>query len=214
MPRDMTAAEVNGLTKPGLYRVSAMLYLRIRRPNAKSYFMRYRRRGITRWMGLGSAAVVSLAYARAIVLKCRLQLHENIDPLAERRAVKAGRRAGAPTFSQCAADYIAAHEPGWRNQKHIQQWRSTLAYAATRLGKLSVADIGAADPVKGAIVTIDAMGCQKEIARKIVAKKADYVLALKGNQGSLSEDVELFFSEQKACPGSYAANERNSFRRH
>jgi predicted transposase YbfD/YdcC len=53
--------------------------------------------------------------------------------------------------------------------------------------------------VKGAIVTIDAMGCQKEIARKIVAKTADYVLALKGNQGSLSEDVELFFSEQKAC---------------
>lgn len=53
--------------------------------------------------------------------------------------------------------------------------------------------------VKGTIVTIDAMGCQKAIAKKIVAKEADYVLALKGNQGSLSEDVELFFSEQKAC---------------
>lgn len=53
--------------------------------------------------------------------------------------------------------------------------------------------------VKGAIVTIDAMGCQKEIAKKIVAKKADYVLALKGNQGTLSEDVELFFREQTAC---------------
>jgi predicted transposase YbfD/YdcC len=53
--------------------------------------------------------------------------------------------------------------------------------------------------VKGAIVTIDAMGCQKEIARKVVVKEADYILALKGNQGSLSEDVELFFSEQKAC---------------
>lgn len=53
--------------------------------------------------------------------------------------------------------------------------------------------------VKGAIVTIDAMGCQKEIAKKIVTKEADYVLALKGNQGSLSADVELFFTEQKAC---------------
>ena len=52
--------------------------------------------------------------------------------------------------------------------------------------------------VKGAIVTIDAMGCQKEIAKKVVAKEADYVLALKGNQGTLSEDVELFFTEQKA----------------
>ena len=52
--------------------------------------------------------------------------------------------------------------------------------------------------VKGAIVTIDAMGCQKAIAGKIVEKEADYVLALKGNQGTLSDDVELFFIEQKA----------------
>ena len=53
--------------------------------------------------------------------------------------------------------------------------------------------------VKGAIVTIDAMGCQKGIAKKIVEKEADYVLALKGNQGTLSADVTLFCTEQKAC---------------
>jgi predicted transposase YbfD/YdcC len=52
--------------------------------------------------------------------------------------------------------------------------------------------------LKGAIVTIDAMGCQKEIAATIIDKEADYVLALKGNQGTLSADVELFFAEQKA----------------
>jgi predicted transposase YbfD/YdcC len=52
--------------------------------------------------------------------------------------------------------------------------------------------------IEGAIVTIDAMGCQKEIARQIVDKKADYLLALKGNQGTLREDVELFAAEQKA----------------
>jgi predicted transposase YbfD/YdcC len=51
--------------------------------------------------------------------------------------------------------------------------------------------------IEGAIVTIDAMGCQREIAAKIIAKKADYVLALKGNQGTLREDVELFANEQK-----------------
>ena len=39
--------------------------------------------------------------------------------------------------------------------------------------------------IEGAIVTIDAMGCQREIARKIVEKGADYVVALKGNQGRL-----------------------------
>jgi predicted transposase YbfD/YdcC len=53
--------------------------------------------------------------------------------------------------------------------------------------------------IEGAIVTIDAMGCQRDIARKIVDKKADYVLALKGNQGTLREDVELFVAEQRAA---------------
>jgi predicted transposase YbfD/YdcC len=52
--------------------------------------------------------------------------------------------------------------------------------------------------IAGAIITIDAMGCQRGIAQKIVDSKADYVLALKGNQGTLREDVELFAAEQKA----------------
>jgi predicted transposase YbfD/YdcC len=70
--------------------------------------------------------------------------------------------------------------------------------------------------IDGAIVTIDAMGkagqrfrqaqpdgmarrgCQREIAQKIIDKKADYILALKGNQGRLRDDVELFVAEQKA----------------
>ena len=48
--------------------------------------------------------------------------------------------------------------------------------------------------VEGCIVTIDAMGCQKEIARTIVEQGADYVLALKGNQGVMHDEVELFFT--------------------
>lgn len=52
--------------------------------------------------------------------------------------------------------------------------------------------------IEGAIVTIDAMGCQRDIAQNILDKKADYVLALKGNQGTLREDVEVFAAEQKA----------------
>lgn len=51
--------------------------------------------------------------------------------------------------------------------------------------------------IEGAIVTIDAMGCQRAIAQTILDKKADYVLALKGNQGVLHEDVALFVAEQK-----------------
>jgi predicted transposase YbfD/YdcC len=44
--------------------------------------------------------------------------------------------------------------------------------------------------IEGAVVTIDAMGCQRDIAQKVIDKKADYILALKGNQGTLREDVE------------------------
>jgi predicted transposase YbfD/YdcC len=52
--------------------------------------------------------------------------------------------------------------------------------------------------IEGAVVTIDAIGCQREIAQKILDKKADYALALKGNQGRLREDVEVFVAEQEA----------------
>ena len=52
--------------------------------------------------------------------------------------------------------------------------------------------------IEGAIVTIDAMGCQHAIAKQIRDKKADYIIALKGNQGTLREDVEVFAIEQKA----------------
>ncbi len=47
--------------------------------------------------------------------------------------------------------------------------------------------------VKGCIVTIDAMGCQKAIARTIVEQEADYVLALKANHGFLYDEVQRFF---------------------
>lgn len=48
--------------------------------------------------------------------------------------------------------------------------------------------------LKGCIVSIDAIGCQHAIAKKIIDKKADYILALKGNQGLLHEDVSDFFN--------------------
>jgi len=51
--------------------------------------------------------------------------------------------------------------------------------------------------IEGAIVTIEAMGCQRAIARKITDKKADYVFGLKGNQGLSRDDVELLVNEQK-----------------
>jgi predicted transposase YbfD/YdcC len=80
------------------------------------------------------------------------------------------------------------------------------AWAATNrlvLGQVKVAEksneitaipelIDALD-IAGCIVTIDALGCQKEIAARIIDKDADYILALKGNQEHLHDDVKQVF---------------------
>lgn len=50
--------------------------------------------------------------------------------------------------------------------------------------------------IKGSIITIDAMGCQKEIAKKIIEKNADYIFGLKGNQGDLHENIETYFNDK------------------
>jgi predicted transposase YbfD/YdcC len=54
--------------------------------------------------------------------------------------------------------------------------------------------------IAGAVVTIDAMGCQKKIAEQIVSQGGDYVLSLKGNQGNLLDDVDTYFKSTLAPP--------------
>ena len=52
--------------------------------------------------------------------------------------------------------------------------------------------------VKGAIVSIDAMGTQTKIAQQLRAKEADYILALKGNQGNLHHAAQTWFEALEA----------------
>jgi predicted transposase YbfD/YdcC len=109
-----------------------------------------------------------------------------------------------------AIDGKTSRRSGQKN-KGINPLHMVSAFAARQrlvLGQVSVAEKSneiTAIPklldmldIEGAIITIDAMGCQREVAAKIVAKKADYVLALKGNQGTLHKDIQLFANEQKA----------------
>ncbi|NLN42338.1 MAG: ISAs1 family transposase [Clostridiales bacterium] len=51
--------------------------------------------------------------------------------------------------------------------------------------------------LEGCIVTIDAMGCQTKIVKKIKKKKADYVISLKGNQGTLHNEVKEYYEDLK-----------------
>lgn len=54
--------------------------------------------------------------------------------------------------------------------------------------------------IAGAVVTMDAMGCQTKVAEQIVNQGADYLLSLKGNQGNLHQDVKLFFESENTRP--------------
>lgn len=51
--------------------------------------------------------------------------------------------------------------------------------------------------IEGCIITIDAMGCQTKIVEKIIKKKADYVISLKGNQGTLHNEVKEYYEDLK-----------------
>jgi predicted transposase YbfD/YdcC len=62
--------------------------------------------------------------------------------------------------------------------------------------------------LEGAIVTIDAIGCQKDIAEKIIAQQADYVLAVKQNQGHLLDDIQEAF-EQSPATDSHTVIEKS-----
>lgn len=61
--------------------------------------------------------------------------------------------------------------------------------------------------ISGCIVTLDAMGCQRTHAQEIIAKGADYVLAVKGNQGHLHEAVEDFFTQARTHQFKHTAHE-------
>jgi predicted transposase YbfD/YdcC len=63
--------------------------------------------------------------------------------------------------------------------------------------------------VKGALITIDAMGCQKDIAQAIVDKKADYVLTVKDNQPTLRANLEAYFG--KALENDFAGMQHSSY---
>ena len=145
----LSALAVARAIKPGLYPDGAGLYLRVGRGGSKGWVLRFMLRGDAREMGLGGLSKVSLAEARKKAADARLLLSEGKDPLTIRREEQirqttAEKLAAARsiTFSDCAEAYIRAHEASWRNEKHRQQWRNTLAtYVEPVFGSVPVHDV-------------------------------------------------------------------------
>ncbi len=107
------------------------------------------------------------------------------------------RRRGSLTEKPCAARSTGPADRGisaWSSSQRLVLWQRQVDGKSNEITAIrELLDLLA---IEGAVVTIDAMGCQRDIAAKISAKGADYVFSLKGNQVSLRDEVELFFDEQ------------------
>jgi integrase len=143
--RALTATQVTALTRDGVHWIAPSLYMQIRPQGTRSWLFRYSRDGENQWLGLGSVADKPLSEARDEAAELRVRVRRGTDPLAEREKVTAAARPKmkASSFADCAVKYLVAHRAGWKNDKHIAQWESTLRmYANPVLGKLPVDQIG------------------------------------------------------------------------
>ena len=148
--RALTATQVATLSDHAVHWVAPSLYLRIR---PQSWLFRYSRNGENQWMGLGALADKPLSEARDEAAMLRVLVKRGGDPMGEKRQVEATtavpRARKVPSFAQCAEKYIESHRAGWKNDKHIAQWKSTLRmYAAPIIGKKPVDRITVEDVLK------------------------------------------------------------------
>lgn len=144
---EMTALEVKKTTAAGLHFVGGVagLALQVLPSGGRSWVLRVMIGSKRRDMGLGGYPDVTLAGAREAARAARDKVRQGIDPIEEARAARSifkAAQAAALTFEQCATKYILAHETGWKNAKHAQQWRNTLAqHAYPVMGSLLVRDV-------------------------------------------------------------------------
>ena len=149
--RALTATQVAALSDHTVHWVAPSLYLQIRPQGTRSWLFRYSHGGENQWMGLGSLADKPLTEARDEAAMLRVLVKRGGDPMGEKRDAEAkpSGKTKAPTFSECAEQYIESHRAGWKNDKHIVQWESTLRmYAAPIIGKKPVERITVEDVLK------------------------------------------------------------------
>ncbi|KPF73907.1 integrase [Blastomonas sp. AAP25] len=153
----LTALAVKN-AKPGRHADGGGLHLLVKESGARSWVYRFMLNGKSRDIGLGAAGTdgISLAEARDARDALRLKVKAGIDPLKERQKEAATALATAQaesiagiTFKAVAEAYISTNEGSWRNDKHRQQWRNTLAtYVYPVVGELPVGEVGTAHVLK------------------------------------------------------------------
>ncbi len=126
---------------PGRHADGNGMYLFVQPAGTRSWIQRIVIRGRRRELGLGAAALVSLAEARELALANRKLARSGGDPLADKR-----RAEGVPTFADAARRVVEQKQGGWRGRWHAQNWlRSLERYAFPRIGERPVSEVNSAD---------------------------------------------------------------------
>jgi integrase len=138
--------------KPGRIHDGGGLYLQISAYGSAAWVLRYTFGGAARHYGLGSADKVSLADARRLAAKARMQLLTGIDPKLARMELKAAavqkHEANKRTFRWAVEQYLATHDVAFKNAKHRAQWAMTLTRYCEPIAHKPVAGLETADIVK------------------------------------------------------------------
>lgn len=154
MPRvakELGPLDVKRLSAPGYHAVGGVagLVLQISAAKTKSWLLRIKVGVKRREIGLGAYPGVGVALAREKAQQIRDAIVAGVDPVAQRATARDSivqqqieEKAMRWTFCSCAEAYIKAKAPGWRNEKHGDQWRNTLAtYVYPTIGDLLVRNI-------------------------------------------------------------------------
>lgn len=125
------------------------LYLRVSDAGSRGWLLRYMIRGRRRDMWLGSSSELTLAEARDAARQARKLIAAKVDPLDHRQRERAdqARVAGLRswTFRRAAEEVHDTLRPGWKNEKHAEQWMNTLTtYAFPKIGERAVGEIDVA----------------------------------------------------------------------
>jgi predicted transposase YbfD/YdcC len=135
--------------------------------------------------------VFSLIEAEAFTA-CFIRWIEGVFRVTEGQVIaidgKNARRSHQKTIGQDAIHLVSA----WASANRLSLGQLKVADKSNEI--TAIPELLKLLDVQGCIVTIDAMGTQKEIATSIIEHHADYILALKGNQPHLLEDVQEWFT--------------------
>jgi predicted transposase YbfD/YdcC len=135
-------------------------------------------------------AALNIQEFQRCLLKFITALHELTDGQVVAIDGKTLRRSFDRASSKSAIHMVSA----WASANHVSLGQVVVGEKSNEI--TAIPKLLEILEIHGCLVTIDAMGCQVEIAQQIVDSGADYVLAVKRNQATLAEGLDTFFARQ------------------